>query len=81
MCEDIAPREMESRLEMLDRAAALEVEVDEALALGRGNVPELRSTKDFLVERRLKLEAMVGDLNNRYILVTPYAEVLREAMH
>ena len=77
MCENIAPKEVESYLEMLDRATVLEELVDEALALGQGNIPELKDTKDYLVERRLRLEALVGEMNDTYILVTPYAELLR----
>ena len=77
MCEDIAPREMESYLEMLNRAIALEDEVHIALVKGQGNIAEIEDLHEFLYERRLNLEAMAGEMNDTYILVTPYAELLR----
>ena len=77
MCVDIVPREVTSYFTMVDRAIVLEQEVHEAMANDLVNTEDLEEAHEFLRERRLVLEAMVGDLNDRYILVTPFAELLR----
>ena len=51
MCQDIALEELESYLDMFDRAKVLETELEEAFDASQGDLAELTEAKEFLAER------------------------------
>ena len=75
MCQDIALEELESYLDVFDRAKVLETELEEAFDASQGDLAELTEAKEFLAERQMVLEAFAGEMNDTHISVIPTLEV------
>ena len=75
MCYDAAPKHLEGFLSSLDDGRALTTNI-----AGSGPVLHAKALEalDFLEERNMRLEAIIGGLDDTLILVTPYAKELRE---
>ena len=80
MCRDIAPEQMQNYLKMYDCGKDFLQEIRVALMvpadqLSKHIARQLQETREFLEERQLVFEALVGYFNDTRILITPYGTV------